>query len=340
MPRKTVTLWVYCYDGKREVLNIPPNKISPPDTKVLVQEVKRFLPHLPVHSIERVEEGVSTYVYRIRSNNSVFYLRLLPEIDSSFAPEVYVHQLLKAKGVKVPEVVYYEHYNEVLCQSLMLTTEIQGMHLGYCTSLEDQKTILREAGRDLALINSVPVKHFGWIRRDRSEVTQLEAEFPTYRAFIYEYLESDLMLLEQSHVLKSDDVAAISSILECYDAWLDEEQAWLAHGDFDVTHIYQQRGQYTGIIDFGEIRGANLLYDFGHFRMYDGERLPNLVLPYLIEGYEDVIALPSDYEQRISFSSLLITIRMLAQVTRKYPTRPLGHGLQALARDMQVLLIG
>ena len=307
----------------------------------MLREVQRLLPHLPISSIERVEEGVSTYVYRIRSNNETFYLRLLPEIDASFAPEVYVHQVLRAKGVKVPKVVYYKHYNEVLQQSLVLITEIKGTHLGHCFSQEDQKAILREAGRDLALINSIPVKHFGWINRDTSEVTQLEAEFPTYRAFIYAHLESDLILLEKSQILRSSDVIAIHSILERYDVWLNEEQAWLAHGDFDITHIYQQQGHYTGIIDFGEIRGADLFYDLGHFRMHDGETLPNLVLPYLIEGYKEVIALPSNYELRISFSSLLIAIRKLAYVTQKYPDRPLlNNDLQAMMRDIQVLLIG
>ena len=136
-------------------------------------------------------------------------------------------------------------------------------------------------------------------------------------------------------------MVAISSILERYDTWLNEEQAKLAHGDFDVTHIYQQQGHYTGIIDFGEIRGANLFYDLGHFRIHDGEKLPNLVLPYLIEGYKEVAALPLDYELRISFSSLLIAIRKFAYVTQKYPNRPLlNNNLQAMMRDIQMLLIG
>ncbi len=314
-----------------------PNRNTAPEVEVVAQEVKRLLPHLSLSTIERVEEGVSTYVYRIHSTNEVFYLRLLPEIGTSFAPEVYVHHMLRAKGVKVPEVVYYEHYNETLRHSLMLTTEIQGSHLGHCTSIEIQKDILREAGRDLALINSIPVKRFGWIQRNRSEVSHLQAEFLLLRDFIYEHFDSDLMLLEQSHVLKSSDVAAISSIMERYDIWLNEEQARLAHGDFDVTHIYQQQGHYTGIIDFGEIRGANLYYDLSHFHLRDGEILSNLVLPSLIEGYKEVVALPVDYEQRICFSSLLITIRMLAHIKKKYPERHLGHSLKVLARDIRAL---
>lgn len=45
------------------------------------------------------------------------------------------------------------------------------------------------------------------------------------------------------------------------------EQGYLAHGDFDTTHIYQDNGRYTGIIDFGEIRGADRWYDLGYFHM-------------------------------------------------------------------------
>src|SRR5438552_17370156 len=46
--------------------------------------------------VERVEEGVSTYVYRIDRGNEVFYLRVLPEANASFAPEVHVHELRRA----------------------------------------------------------------------------------------------------------------------------------------------------------------------------------------------------------------------------------------------------
>jgi len=316
-------------------LNTVPNKSSVPDISLVKREVARLFPQ---SSIERVEEGVSTYVYRIRRNNEIFYLRLLPEIGDSFAPEVRVHQLLRDKGIRVPEIVYFEHLNKTLQLSLMLTTEIKGTHIGHCASVEDQRTILRQAGRDLAIIDSIPVQGFGWMKRDSNEVVQLEAEFPTYRAFAYEYLEDDLTLLANKRIVSDSDVTNIYAILDHYNTWLNEEQAYLAHGDFDATHIYQQQGQYTGIIDFGEIRGATSWYDLGHFRLHDGETLPNLVLPYLIEGYQEVVPFPLDYVQRISFASLLLALRMLAHVTRKYPHRSLDHSLEAVSRDMRILL--
>ena len=44
----------------------------------------------------------------------------------------------------------------------------------------------------------------------------------------------------------------------------DLESAWLAHGDFDATAIFYRDGRYSGLIDFGEIRGTEPLFDLGH----------------------------------------------------------------------------
>ena len=266
--------------------------------------------------MEQVEEGVSTHVSRIRRDATVFYLRVLPEEDGSFAPEVRVHTLLRERNVKVPEVVYFEHYNQPLQRSVMVTTEIRGQHIGYCSEEKDLRNILIEAGRDLAVINSIRVKGFGWIKRDCSEVTQLEAELPTYRAFVLEHLEDDLVILGQ-HVLSRKEVVEIREIIGRFDGLLEGEQAWLAHGDFDATHIYQENGRYSGIIDFGEIRGTDAFYDLGHFRVHDGETLHSLVFPYLIEGYKEVASLPPDFEQRVYLSSLLVAVRTLARRLRK-----------------------
>jgi aminoglycoside phosphotransferase (APT) family kinase protein len=294
---------------------------------------------VPSH-VERVEEGVSTYVYRINRGNELFYLRVLPEVNASFAPEVYVHEMLRAKDVKVPEVVYFEHYNEAVQRSVMVTTAIKGKHIGHYHVNEVDRNVLVEAGRDLAVINSIPIQQFGWIRRDSSEVTSLEAEFPTYRAFIFEQLEEDLAFLSE-HVLNTREIKAIRGIVDRFGARLDIEQAWLAHGDFDATHIYHEHGCYTGIIDFGEIRGGDPFYDLGHFQMHDGETLPARVLPYLLEGYKEVVQLPPDYEQRIYFSSLLIAIRTLARSMKKRAIDFRGHaGFWSIKHDIEVLQHG
>lgn len=285
-------------------------------------------------TVTRVAEGVSTHVYRIARDAETFYLRVLPERGDTFAPEAAVHRLLRERGVKVPEVVFVTPYDETLERSIMVTTAIEGYHIGYHPANSKLRDILTEAGRDLAVINQIPVAGFGWIVRDRPTASPLEAEHLTYRAFLGEYLDAALATM-RDHLLSAGDIAAIRAILARHDDWLAGGDARLAHGDFDATHMYQANGRYTGIIDFGEIRGAPRWYDLGHFRMHDGETVPAPILPWLLEGYCAMTPLPDDYERRINFAALLIAIRALARLLLRNPHSAYRHHyLTAVRREI------
>ena len=82
---------------------------------VLIQSlVSQVFPCAEDALVERVAEGISTSVYRIRRGMETFYLRVLPEAGASFAPEVRAHALLRARGVAVPVVIYFEHCHPAL----------------------------------------------------------------------------------------------------------------------------------------------------------------------------------------------------------------------------------
>jgi Ser/Thr protein kinase RdoA (MazF antagonist) len=201
--------------------------------------------------------------------------------------------------------------------------------------------ILVEAGRELAIIHSIPVEGFGWIKRDVSAVTRLEAEQPSNLAFLLENLDRYLSALAGT-VLTVREVQTVRDVIQSHFLWLEVEQAHLAHGDFDLTHIYQKDGHYTGIIDFGEIRGTGLYYDLGHFRLHDGEANSYQALPSLLTGYRQVVPLPPDHERRIAFLSLLIGIRFLARDFLKLSAHPLSehtrlHARASIDRDLELL---
>ncbi|MEO7002192.1 MAG: phosphotransferase [Ktedonobacterales bacterium] len=282
----------------------------------------------PTLDVERVQEGVSTRVYRIRQHrgrrdDTTLYLRILPEANASFASEVLAHTQLKARGVAVPDVVYWEPCHPTLDRSIMLTTAIPGASLASSwreLKRQDRQRILHAAGRDLAVINRLPVAGFGWIRRDDPAPTGLIAEHSGPNAahvFLHEYLDHDLRLLE-AHGLSAAECQAIRDVIGDQAVLLDRRQAYLAHGDFDVTHIYQQQGVYTGVIDFGEIRGADAFYDLGHFRQHDGETIPSLLLADLMAGYTEVAPLPVNASQRIHLLSLLIGVRTVGRFLSKH----------------------
>ena len=268
--------------------------------------------------VVRIAEGGSTYVFRVERAGDIFFLRVLPEEGASFAPEVLVHRLLHERGVRVPEVVYWEHSNPALDRSVMVTTEIKGHPLGHGTDAEALRDVLVAAGRDLALSNALPVRHFGWIRRDRADARWLEGEVASLREWLLGDLDQQLAVLARHRVLPTRMLTRIGGIVATFDDFADGNQAYLAHGDFDGTHIYHENGVYSGIIDWGEIRGTQPLYDLGHFSM---ENSP--MLPYLLEGYREVAHVPADVEWRIHLGSLFIALGRLARGLLKRPEQPL-----------------
>lgn len=307
------------------------------DLRALADLVGRIFPPPGSARIERAESGTSTQVYRIRRGGDAFYLRIAEDRAAGLGPEVRVHELLRARGVRVPAVVHFEPFDERLARSVMVTDEISGIPLVDCPTSDATAEVLRAAGRDLALLNSVPVRGFGWIKRIAHRGSPLQAEHDTYRSFALEQLDDDLALLGR-RVLTTAESHAIRGTIDRYDDWLHVEQAWLAHGDFDVSHIYQCDGRYTGIIDFGEIRGAHRLYDLGHFNVHDaawrdGEFVPRTMLPALLEGYADVVPLPPDHRSQISLVSVLIGIHALARNVRRHPPNAYQRQLASAIRS-------
>jgi aminoglycoside phosphotransferase (APT) family kinase protein len=285
--------------------------------------------------VERARGGVSTPVYRIRRGGVTLYLRLAESAAANLAPEVLVHKLLLDRGVRVPEVVYFEPFNEALVRSVMVTTEITGDPIGSTYRDNNVAGVLREAGGDLALIHTIPAEGFGWILRDQPAATPLHAALPTVRAFALEDLEARLSSL--GPLLAAGETLSIARAIMDGVPLLSAESAALVHGDFDATHIYVRDGHYSGIIDFGEIRGADPYYDLGHFALHDGEQIPYRVLPSLLAGYGELSPLPAEAEPRIWLWSLLIGVRSLARSVARPSGGYQSHLVTAIRRTLSEL---
>jgi aminoglycoside phosphotransferase (APT) family kinase protein len=285
----------------------------------------------------RVAEGVSTHVYRVRRGAETFYLRVLPEVGASFAPEVLALDHLRRRSVRVPQILFFDPCDESLQRSVMVTTEIAGDQIGRHPMDQVTRDVLFDAGRDLATINALPVSGFGWIKRDSSTCDRLEGEHPDFEGFVFEHFDRDLATLEAT-VLTRSDTSAIRAVVEDRPSWLTVQEATLAHGDFDLSQIYQHDGRYTGIIDFGEIRGTDPWYDLGHFAMHHGETQVSPVLDWVLDGYRSVTPLPAEHRLRISFASLLIAVRALSRCIERRPAQVATHpALTSIPRDLSLL---
>jgi aminoglycoside phosphotransferase (APT) family kinase protein len=309
----------------------------------IVQELAHHILNMSQPAqVEPVGAGHSTDVFRVTRGDEIFYVRILPEAGASFAPQVRVHQQLRELGVRVPEVIYYEDLNEQLQRSVMITTAMPGRSVAEAGIGPETERILYEAGQDLARINSIPVKGFGWIKRDVGASGELRAEHPTFRGVVfdpYDSLNEHLGFLE-FYLFRDRDITAIRELTERLEPELDATTSWLAHGDFDTTHIYQHDGEYAGIIDFGEIRGADRFYDLAHFRVHDEERLPERLLPWLLEGYRSITEIPGNLDERLALLGLIIAVRALGRDLKQNAVTGSSyqrHLEAAIRRDLQSL---
>ncbi|WP_169445265.1 phosphotransferase family protein [Paenibacillus terrigena] len=283
-------------------------------------------------TVERVLSGVSTYVYRVHSAGRVLYLRVLPERELSFGVEVHLHQLLRRRDVQVPEVIHFEHHNEILGMSIMLVTEIPGIDASSCASFDRYKNLLKEAGHQIARIHQVDVDGFGWIvRGDASLEMTLRAEKSNLYDVIHAFLDEDLSILA-GHVISLEEASRIRRILGDGTDLMTRHSSKLIHGDFDDSHIFQQDGRFTGIIDFGEIQGGSPLYDLGHFKLHDGQRYQGF--DALAAGYHEERMLTNDDHSEIDLWALWIGIRRLGMMYK----RPWGGYHEHLSRIVKQLL--
>lgn len=211
----------------------------------------------------------------------------------------------------------------------MLTSAIPG------ASVADQpsrrlRAILEAAGRDLARVHTQPVAGFGWIDRRPASAGVLRAEHATFAQWLEAEVRDPLAVLRQRGVLTGEDVVLVQSRARELVARTASAPARLAHGDLDLTHIFANGNEYSGLIDFGEIRGTHQLYDLGHFAIEH-----QALLAYVLVGYASITPLPADIDRQIELTALLIAIRRLG---RSYARRGVGHEPDLLV--VQAALIG
>jgi Ser/Thr protein kinase RdoA (MazF antagonist) len=261
-------------------------------------------------TFERTTAGVSALVYRVSRGTGTFYLRLAEEADENLETDALLYQRLHDLGVKVAQVLHVEAFSPEIGRSVLITTETAGRPLTEISNPAAGRAVIEAAGADLAVINRVPVDGFGWVtRRDRR--WPLEAAYANYAAFA----ESEFPQQWPGALDSLFDVRELDVIegLVAAERARPLTSASLAHGDFDLTPIFCADGRYTGIIDFGEIRGTEPLYDLGHFLLHARKPWPAALLPSLLRGYQQVTPLESGYEQAMLGSGILLGLRQLCR---------------------------
>jgi Ser/Thr protein kinase RdoA (MazF antagonist) len=280
----------------------------PVEIPTLARLVRRVFPGAGSMVVEDAGGGRPPVVYRARVDDATFYLRLAEAPGDDLTTDAEILDRLRRLGVSVAAVVAAEAAPAELDRSCMIVTEVPGRSLAQGGTDDEAKWAARAAGRDTAVLNSLSVDGFGWIKRTGNQ--PLRAGLNTYG----EFAVSDLPERWPGWLAGLFDQAqfhTLETLVESEHA-RPVQAAHLAHGDLDVTHIYTCDGRYQGIIDFGEMRGSDLYFDLGHFLLHDSETRPVELFDSFLAGYTEVTALPDDHWEAIRISAILLGLRQLS----------------------------
>jgi Ser/Thr protein kinase RdoA (MazF antagonist) len=261
-------------------------------------------------SLARTPTGVAAQVYRVQAAGRVLYVRIAEEANEDLTVDAALLEHLRALGLRVPVVVHVEPFDPALGRSVLITGEIAGEPLAGCRDQRAARRVARAAGGELAVLNGVRVQGFGWVQR-QPPAWPLRATSSTYAEFVTSYLPDPW----------PGPLGALFAVAELERLWVlvDSERrrgltgARLAHGDFDTTAIFQREGYYSGLIDFGEIRGTEPLFDLGHFWLWEHQRTPVSLWDALLAGYGEVEPLPAGHEELVGRAATLLGLRQLAR---------------------------
>ncbi len=309
----------------------------PPDRSFALEDVKRLVSRWSggfAWAIELATDGVSTPVYRLKRGAETRYLRLAEQPGECRIAEKRAHDLVRDRGVRVPEVVWFDPLAPEVNRSAMITTAIPGVPLDRAIDTDAASAIVSLAGRDLARINRIPVRGYGWVVAVDGD-GGLIAEHPDRASWTKEYRATvdgipAGLLLDRNRL--ADTIAE-------WVAMPERPGSHLAHGDLDVSHLVCQESTYSGLIDFGEIRGADRAYDLGHFLLHDGERLSASLLPALIDGYRAAAPDVAITRREIVVQAVAIGVRALSRALRDPGSPYTGFLVRRLAALLDELAI-
>lgn len=295
------------------------------------ENIKDILEETPFSNcgIEKVDEGVSTDVFKLL-NSDTYYLKIFSD-NHSLASIVLANKLMLQEGVNVPEIQYSKEKDDAQnTRGFCIEKELKGRSIKEDPTLseEEKEKIILEAGKDLAKLNSIPVESVGSVKG--VEEGKLKAPWNNYNDFILKNIHNMLNQLSHSNVLSREQMDKIEKYIIQNQSLLNTENiSYLAHGDFCIEHIYHLDGEYSGIIDFGDMRGTSKFHDLAHFYTYNRDYFEPLV-----KGYNSVYKLPPDYMERLFVEAVVFGVGKLWWISKEMPNRLNNHKALTLFKEI------
>ncbi len=264
----------------------------------------------------RLEEGMVNDVFSI-DNKYVIKINTghpnIPKLKKE--KEIYGKVLGK---IPAPKTQGYDSSKEILPYSYLIMQHVSGSSLGsmYDKLSEEQKNVwLIKMGELLASVHSITFNHFG---EDFSK-NDFQGE-KTYTEFLKGYVRSICQRIKESKELEDKDLKRIQEFFLNNALFNIDPTASLIHGNFVPDNILVDNEEIKAIVDWEWCRSGHNEEEIATF-LYRNLKLDKNSVKNFRQGYEKIIQLSPDFEERLYAYNLLYYLRVLPEV-HKWDHRP------------------
>jgi aminoglycoside phosphotransferase (APT) family kinase protein len=266
--------------------DVDDDRISSVVTRVLGRRPRR---------VELVPTGEYNAVYRIEFDEERVYLKA--HDPESILVEAWAYAAAERARVPTAQVLAVEESPADLDCSFFIVSEVAGTPLDRVGDDDRRATIAIELGRHLRALHALPMGGYGWIDFDHLRATGVgRGEAPDEAALIAKDHRS-LEVLPTHGLLDAATVDAVKAILNEGSALFADSPSALLHGDVGPKHVLVGNSSITGLIDWGDARAGDPVWDLTCFALHAADLLSSL-----IAGYE-----PSDplLDDKLAITTLI-----------------------------------
>ena len=267
-------------------------------------------------TVIRLEQGMINDVFSIDGKYVIKINTGHPEIPK-LKKEKEIYELLLGK-VPVPKVFGYDSSKEVLPYDYIIMQHVAGSSLGSIfkdLSKEEKKEWLVSLGSLLASIHSNHFHHFGEEFSKNNFVGE-----DNYVNFLAKYVHSICEKIGNSNELTNQEIDKIQSFFLNSPLFKINPPASLLHGNFIPDNIIAVNGAIAAVVDWEWCRAGHNEEEIATF-LYRNLKLDKEDVISFRNGYEAILPLSKEFEERLYAYNLLYYLRVLPEV-KKWSHRP------------------
>ncbi len=275
--------------GKKHYINIAKGMTTDPE---VINSIMTRVMNWTSNKAKRIITGIGNEVYLVTNfdkKDEKVILRINHNKGIGLYREQWAMEKVSAQEVPVPKIISLNTTKDSKGKTLTFCIEeyLEGKNLSDLLdegiSDQDKRLYGLKAGKILAKIHKVETKGCGQF------VTNGISSYETLKESMQQHKDKQTLLETARSVDLNKQI--VEKAVEIVDGVKTEESPHLIHIDYAPKHIFVKNKEIVGVIDFEICLSGTASMDINRWRSQDNR----ISLGYLIDGYEKVRKLPSNF---------------------------------------------